>query len=110
MEVLLRWQYSELGLVAPGEFIPLLEENGLIVRVGEWVLRTACTQNRAWQEEGLPPLRVAVNLSVYQFRQSDLVDAVRHALEDAGLEPKYLELEITESTLIQDVQVTITTL
>ncbi|MEW5942505.1 MAG: EAL domain-containing protein [Pseudomonadota bacterium] len=110
MEALLRWQHPELGLVAPGEFIPLLEENGLIVRVGEWVLRTACTQNRAWQEEGLPPLRVAVNLSVYQFRQSDLVDAVRHALEDAGLEPKYLELEITESTLIQDVQATITTL
>lgn len=97
-------------MVAPGEFIPLLEEIGLIVPVGEWVLRSACAQNSAWQAAGLPPMRVAVNLSARQFHQSGLTNVVAQALQDAGLAPEYLELEITESIMIQDVQTTITTL
>jgi diguanylate cyclase (GGDEF)-like protein/PAS domain S-box-containing protein len=110
MEALIRWQHPERGLVAPGEFIPLLEETGLIVSVGEWVLRTACAQNSAWLAAGLPPLRMAVNLSARQFHQSGLAAMVNQALQDAGLAPERLELEITESILIQDVQATITTL
>ncbi|MDP2878077.1 MAG: EAL domain-containing protein [Sulfuricella sp.] len=110
MEALLRWQHPERGLVAPGEFISLLEETGLIVPVGEWVLRSACIQNSAWLAEGLPPLRVAVNLSARQFRQSGLAAVVNQALLDAGLAPEHLELEITESIMIQDLQTTITTL
>ncbi|MHB1292099.1 MAG: bifunctional diguanylate cyclase/phosphodiesterase [Sulfuricella sp.] len=110
MEALIRWQHPERGLVAPGEFIPLLEETGLIVSVGEWVLRTACAQNSAWLAEGLPSLRVAVNLSARQFRQSGLATMVNQALRDAGLAPEHLELEVTESIMIQDLQTTITTL
>ncbi len=110
MEALLRWQHPERGLVAPGEFISLLEETGLIVPVGEWVLRSACIQNSAWLAEGLPPLRVAVNLSARQFRQSGLAAVVNQALLDTGLAPEHLELEITESIMIQDLQTTITTL
>jgi diguanylate cyclase (GGDEF)-like protein/PAS domain S-box-containing protein len=110
MEALLRWQHPERGLVSPGEFIPLLEETGLIVPVGDWVLRTACTQTRAWQIEGLPPLRAAVNLSARQFRQHDLAKSVNQALHDARLAPEHLELEVTESIMIQDLQTTITTL
>ncbi|OIP11329.1 MAG: hypothetical protein AUK53_08780 [Betaproteobacteria bacterium CG2_30_59_46] len=110
MEALIRWQHPERGLVPPGEFISLLEETGLIVPVGEWVLRTACAQNSVWLAEGLPPLRVAVNLSARQFRQSGLAAMVNQALQDAGLAPEYLELEVTESIMIQDVQATITTL
>ena len=110
MEALLRWQHPERGLVSPAEFIPLLEETGLIVPVGEWVLRTACAQNSAWLAAGLPPLRMAVNLSAHQFRQSNLTDVVCLALEDSGLAPELLELEVTESIMIQDLQTTITTL
>lgn len=110
MEALLRWQHPERGLVAPGEFISLLEETGLIVSVGEWVLRSACAQNSAWLAAGLPPLRVAVNLSARQFRQSGLAAVVSQALMDAGLAPECLELEVTESIMIQDLQATITTL
>ena len=110
MEALLRWQHPEQGLVSPGDIIPLLEETGLIIPVGEWVLRTACAQNSRWMAEGLPPLRVAVNLSARQFRQSDLAAVVTRALQDAGLEPEQLELEVTEGIMIQDVQATITTL
>ena len=110
MEALLRWQHPERGLISPAEFIPLLEETGMIVAVGDWVLRTACAQNRAWADEGLPPLRVAVNLSARQFRQNDLADSVDQALRNTGLAAEYLELEITESIMIQDVHATITTL
>lgn len=110
MEALIRWQHPERGLVPPLEFIPLLEETGLIVPVGEWVLRTACAQNSAWLADGLPPMRVAVNLSARQFRQSNLITEINRALHDAGLAPEHLELEITESILIQDLQTTISTL
>lgn len=110
MEALIRWQHPSRGLVPPNEFIPLLEETGMIVQVGEWVLRTACAQNAAWQAAGLSPLRVAVNLSARQFRQNDLVAATRRILQETGLAPQQLELEITESVLLQDVQATITVL
>ncbi|MBU1690266.1 MAG: EAL domain-containing protein [Gammaproteobacteria bacterium] len=110
MEALLRWQHPERGLVSPAEFIPLLEETGMIVAVGDWVLHTACAQNSAWMAAGLPPLRMAVNLSARQFRQRDLIESVNQALQNTGLAPEHLELEITESIMIQDLQTTITTL
>lgn len=102
MEALLRWQHPTLGLVSPSEFIPLAEETGLIVPIGEWVLRTACLQNRAWLEMGLPPMKVAVNLSGYQFQQRNLLGMIRTVLADTGLDADLLELEITESVIMQN--------
>ena len=96
-EALIRWRHPELGMIPPGEFIPLLEETGLIVPVGEWVLRTACAQNKQWQDAGLPPIRMAVNLSAIQFRQPGLALTIRKILQETGLYPEYLELEITEN-------------
>ena len=97
-EALLRWrQRGESELIMPGKFIPILEETGLIVPVGEWVLRTACAQNKRWQDAGLPPVCVAVNLSVIQFRQLGLAQTIKKALKETGLSPEYLELEITEN-------------
>ena len=107
VEALVRWQHPERGLLGPMEFIPLAEENGLIVPIGEWVLRTACAQARAWQEAGLRPIRVAVNLSVRQFYQKNLVETVARILEQTGLDSRYLELEITESCLMQNTQTTV---
>ncbi len=109
-EALIRWQHPELGLVAPGQFIPLAEETGLIVPIGEWVLRTACAQNRAWQAEGLDPVRVSVNLSSVQFRQPDLFDTVARALGETDLDPEWLELELTESLLMQNPEAVVGTL
>ena len=106
-EALVRWQQPERGLTLPMEFIPVAEESGLIVPLGEWVLRAACAQNKAWQKAGLPPIRVAVNLSARQFQRRDLTETVAHVLEETGLEPRYLELEITESAAIQDVDFTV---
>lgn len=100
MEALLRWQHPSLGLLKPDRFIPLAEESGLILPIGEWVLRTACAHNKAWQDSGLAPLRVAVNLSSRQFRQQGFIEMVRDILEDTGLSPLYLELELTESTIM----------
>ena len=100
-EALIRWHHPSLGLLLPAEFIPIAEENGLIVPLGEWVLRTACAQNRAWQDAGFPPIRVAVNLSSRQIRQGTLATTVRAALEAAGLEPRWLGLELTESVLME---------
>ncbi len=103
VEALLRWQHPELGVVAPQDFIPVLEETGLIVPVGDWVLHTACAQARAWQREhGRMPLRIAVNLSARQFRDHALLQTVEHALADSGLDADALELEITESVLMHD--------
>ncbi|MDP5337592.1 MAG: EAL domain-containing protein, partial [Nodularia sp. (in: cyanobacteria)] len=110
MEALLRWQHPDLGLVAPNVFIPLAEANGLIVQIGEWVLRTACIQNKAWQKAGLPPLTIAVNLSPQQFRQPKLVEIVAEILAKTGLDPNFLELEITETTAIEDLDFTRTVL
>lgn len=106
-EALIRWQHPELGLVSPAEFIPLAEETGLIVPIGEWVLRTACAEARAWQDAGLPPVRVAVNLSSRQFRQQHLFDVITAALRHSGLAPDWLEIELTESLVMHDVNRTI---
>ncbi|HET7601180.1 MAG TPA: EAL domain-containing protein [Gemmatimonadales bacterium] len=99
-EALVRWKHPVLGLLLPSEFVPIAEENGLIVPLGEWVLRAACRQNRAWQDAGLPPIRVTVNVSSRQLRQGGLVDAVGAALADAGLAARWLGLELTESVLM----------
>lgn len=104
MEALVRWRHPTRGLIPPGSFIPLAEETGLIVRLGEWVLRTACQQIAAWREAGLPPLRVAVNLSARQFNHRDLPIMIRCVLQDNMLDPQQLELEVTESLLVDDVK------
>jgi diguanylate cyclase (GGDEF)-like protein len=101
-EALIRWIQPERGMVSPADFIPLAEETGLIVPIGEWVLREACRQAAAWQTGGLRPLRVAVNLSAQQFRQKDLNQMVRSALADAQLDARHLELELTESAVMHD--------
>ncbi|MBU1692165.1 MAG: EAL domain-containing protein [Gammaproteobacteria bacterium] len=107
MEALARWRHPQLGMVSPVVFIPLAEETGQISLIGAWVLREACRQNKAWQDEGFPPLRVAVNLSARQFCQRDITAIVSQALADTGLESRFLELEITESMLMHDVNATI---
>jgi len=107
VEALLRWNSPELGAVSPARFIPLAEKTGLIVPIGAWVLNAACKQNKAWQDAGLPPMRVAVNLSALQFHKGDLIETVRNALAESGLEARYLELEITEGTLMDDIEETI---
>jgi diguanylate cyclase (GGDEF)-like protein len=99
-EALIRWQHPEKGLIPPAKFIPLAEETGLIMPIGEWVLRTACTQNKSWQVAGLPPLRVSVNVSVRQFTQQNIVGVIRDILVETGLGPEFLELEITESVIM----------
>ena len=107
LEALLRWQHPELGLVPPDKFIRIAENCGLIVPVGEWVLRTACSQSRKWQEAGLPPVRVAVNVSAVQFRRQGFSEQVRKVLRETALAPEYLELELTESLLLADADVTL---
>lgn len=102
-EALVRWQHPQLGLVSPGDFIPIMEETGGIVPLGEWILREACRQNMAWQKAGLPPVRMAVNISPRQFRRTDLPDLVRRVLQETGHPAEYLELEITESIIMDDV-------
>ena len=104
MEALLRWQYPEYGLIPPMEFIPLAEETGLIVPIGEWALRTACAQIRVWHATGFPALHVAVNLSSKQLQQKNFAEVVKRALGETGLEPRYLDLELTESLLMQDME------
>src|SRR6266403_4740615 len=101
-EALLRWTHPVRGAISPAEFIPIAEECGLISALGAWVMREACHQARAWQVAGLPPLRVAVNLSPSQFRQGNIVSMIREALDEAGLEPRFLEVELTETTVMTD--------
>jgi len=101
-EALVRWNHPERGRVSPGEFIPMAEEMGLIAPLGEWVLETACRQTKAWQTQGLPPLRVAVNLSARQFEQKNLTERVSQILKETNLDPKCLELELTEGLILQD--------
>ncbi len=106
-EALLRWHHPERGLVSPDKFIPLAEETGLIISIGEWVLHTACEQTKAWQNAGFSSLRVAVNLSSRQFSQIDLRHQLVQILMETGLDPKYIELELTESMLVQNTEVAI---
>ncbi|HEY5682657.1 MAG TPA: EAL domain-containing protein, partial [Sulfuricaulis sp.] len=103
-EALLRWQHPERGLVLPDNFIPLLEDTGLVIPVGEWALREACLQGRRWHDAGHNSLGVSVNLSMKQFRAGTLLGSVREALKVSGLPPQFLELEITESVLVEDVE------
>jgi EAL domain-containing protein (putative c-di-GMP-specific phosphodiesterase class I) len=107
MESLLRWEISDLGMMPPSEFIPVAEETGLIVPLGEWVLRRACAQNKEWQRAGYPPLAVSVNLSGRQFHHQDLVEKMQSALHESQLDPQWLDLEITETYAMQDADFTI---
>jgi diguanylate cyclase (GGDEF)-like protein/PAS domain S-box-containing protein len=104
VEALLRWQHPDLGMILPGDFIPMLEETGLIIPVGEWVIRTACAQIRAWQAAGIKPVPVAVNLSARQFQASDLGSTISRILEEEGVEHQLLELEITESSIVNNTE------
>ncbi|RFU64491.1 EAL domain-containing protein [Peribacillus saganii] len=106
IEALIRWNHPQMGFVSPADFIPLAEETGLIIPIGKWVLSTACRQNKELQDKGLPPIVVSVNLSAIQFYQHDLVEVVDGVLKESGLDPRYLELEITES-MTMDVSRTI---
>ncbi len=108
-EALLRWRHPERGLVPPGQFIPAAEDSGLIIPIGTWVLREACRQAHVWQQAGLPRITVAVNLSALQFQRSELLDTIQAALAESGLAPEHLELELTESILIQDAAGALTT-
>jgi diguanylate cyclase (GGDEF)-like protein/PAS domain S-box-containing protein len=101
-EALIRWKLPEQGIVAPGRFIPLAEETGLIVPIGKWVLKQACAQNKAWQDAGLEPIVVSVNVSARQFRQDNLVRTIAEVLEETGLDARYLEIELTESMVMHD--------
>ncbi|WP_052352775.1 sensor domain-containing protein [Neobacillus dielmonensis] len=109
-EALLRWRSPSLGLVSPGDFISCAEDLGLIVPIGEWVLKEACRQNKQWQRQGLRPICVAVNVSAHQIYRSNLVETIQRVLKQTGLEAKWLEIEITEGTLIKDGQSVIETL
>lgn len=102
VEALLRWRHPDKGLISPAQFIPLAEETGLINSIGEWVLRCACQQNKAWQEAGYPSFRVGVNLSAHQMKKPELVNRVDQILEETGLDPCWLELEITESLIMEN--------
>lgn len=106
VEALVRWQHPVRGLISPNEFIPIAEASGLIVPIGEWVLRTACIQQRLWQSVGLPPLVIAVNLSARQIKQPNLVNLVANILQETGLDPTLLELEVTESMVMENLQQT----
>ncbi|WP_033541796.1 bifunctional diguanylate cyclase/phosphodiesterase [Planococcus sp. CAU13] len=99
VEALVRWVHPHMGPISPGEFIPIAEESGTIIQLGEFVLRNACLQNKAWQDAGLPKFRMAINISARQFSQINLCELVESALNDSGLEPEYLELELTESII-----------
>ena len=105
LEALLRWQHPKLGLVPPDKFIQIAENNGLIIPIGEWVLRTACSQARKWQDEGLTAVSVAVNVSAVQFRQEGFCELILRVLHETGLSPQYLELELTESVLLSNTDV-----
>ena len=106
IEALLRWQHPQRGLLEPAQFVPVAEDSGLTLPIGRWVLREACRQARAWQDAGLPAIPVAVNISALEFRASDFLEHLRATVEDTGLEPRYLELEVTENVLMRDTKST----
>lgn len=105
VEALIRWRHPEKGILLPIDFIPLAEETGLIVSIGEWVIRTACKQNKAWQNQGLPPIRVAVNVVSQQLKQNNFVETVRNIIHEYDLDPKYLEIELTENVIISSIDI-----
>ncbi len=107
MEALIRWEHPEQGFLSPAEFIPVAERSKLIVPIGDWVLREACAQNKAWTDAGLGPVKVAVNLSAVQLRETDLTATIHQALDETGLDPRQLELEITESLAMKNAEATI---
>ena len=109
-EALIRWNHPDMGMVSPVKFIPLAEETGLIVPIGEWVLQTACRQNVIWQKQGYPPFRMAVNLSARQFKQSDIAMSIFESIIESDLLPQFLEVEITESMLMDDAEISNITL
>ncbi|MGK7895580.1 MAG: EAL domain-containing protein [Xenococcus sp. (in: cyanobacteria)] len=104
MEALIRWQHPKLGLISPDKFIPIAEKTGLILTIDEWVLRTACQQNKAWQQAGFSPMKVAVNLSARQFQQPHLPQLVAQLLKETQLDPHFLEIEVTETALVENVE------
>lgn len=107
VEALLRWDHPAEGTISPADFIPIAEETGLIAPIGDWVLETACAQNRRWQDEGLPPITMSVNVSAHQFLQKGWVEHVANTLAQTGLAPEYLELELTESLIMRDLEASI---
>jgi len=109
-EALIRWQDPVLGLVEPGQFVPIAEENGLIVPIGQWVLRKACRQVQAWLDSNLRAVPVSVNISAVEFRHAGFLDGIARILKETGLAPHYLELEITESILMHDAESSVSTL
>ena len=106
VEALIRWQHPERGFILPGQFVAIAEDCGLILQIDRWVLREACRQARAWQDMGLPPTRISVNVSPVEFREKDFVQTVRTTLSKTGLEARYLELELTEGVLMEDAELT----
>lgn len=109
-EALMRWEHPELGFVGPDQFIPIAEEAGLIGALGEWILRTSCMQNQAWQSAGLPPISIAVNVSAMQFQDEGFVEVVANSLRASQMDPKYLVLELTESVIMENPDETVTML
>lgn len=110
VEALMRWCHPTLGSVSPAKFIPVAEETGLIIPLGAWALREACRQHRAWVEQGLPPMRMAVNISALQFRQKQFCEIVKEIIEEAGIDPQFIELELTESMVMKDAEHTVNAL
>jgi diguanylate cyclase (GGDEF)-like protein/PAS domain S-box-containing protein len=110
VEALIRWQHPDRGLVPPSQFVPIAEDCGLILQIGRWVLREACRQARAWQNAGLPPLPIAVNVSAVEFRDKGFAERVRTVLSETGLEARYLELELTEGVLMEDAETMVSVL
>jgi diguanylate cyclase (GGDEF)-like protein/PAS domain S-box-containing protein len=102
MEALVRWRHPSLGLLYPSEFVPLAEDSGLIIALGDWVMRNACLQNMAWQDKGLAPMRLSVNFSARQFQQPSFISTVAEVLKETNLDPRWLELELTESTIMKE--------
>src|SRR4029079_11413176 len=105
VEALVRWQHPQLGLISPSEFIPLAEDTGLIVPIGEWVLKQACLQNKAWQTQGFAPIQMAVNICARQFHDHDLAQTVIRILDETKLAPQHLELELTESSIMENAEI-----
>jgi len=102
VEALIRWRHPQKGILLPLDFIPLAEDTGLIIPIGEWVIQKACEQNKVWQHHGLPPFRIAVNVANLQFKQTNFVTRLKEILHQTGLKPEYLEIEVTENVLMSN--------